>query len=218
MSKEYFYRKIVFLTFSIRKYSKFEFLHKTDTDGFTYYFMKMMDQNSTTHCRELLQVIDSMENGLRASVEDISESHLNHQFSSHKMTIGQLAVHTMSWPRYFLSKTPPWEEMEWTCRPCEYPLTLRFVENVISDGVSAMRTFLNNADDKNLEIDEKGEKGKGYILYRLQLHTLVHANQIAYLRSMLDPSWEFGGNFGDMATAIISMKYGTSRDLNIGGF
>jgi hypothetical protein len=177
-----------------------------------------MESKKTTHCEELLKVIDVMETGLRASLMSISDEHLNHQFASHKMTIGQLAVHTMSWPRYFLSKTPPWDETEWTCRPCSYPLTIAFVEDVITDGISAMKEYLKTADDTLLEIDENGEKGRGYILYRLQLHTLVHANQIAYLRSLVDSTWEFGSYFGDMATALISIKYGTTRDLKIRGF
>lgn len=173
-----------------------------------------MESHNTANCKELLQVIEVMEKGLSAAVTDISEEHLNHRFAPHKMTIGQLAVHTMSWPRYFLSETPPWKETKFTCRPCSYPLTLAFVEEVIADGISAMKEFLKSTNDRLLEIDEHGKKGKGYILYRLQLHTLVHANQIAYLRSILDPSWEFGNAFGDMATAIIAMKYDTSKELN----
>lgn len=172
-----------------------------------------MESQNTTHCKELLQVIEVMEKGLRASVADISEEHLNHQFAEHKMTIGQLAVHTMSWPRYFLSEVPPWEETKFTCRPCSYPLTLSFVEDVITDGVQAMKEHLLNTNDQLLEIDAHGEKGKGYILYRLQLHVLVHANQIAYLRSILDPVWEYGNQFGEMATALISMDYHTSKDV-----
>jgi hypothetical protein len=177
-----------------------------------------MKSKSTFHCKGLLLVIDVMEEGLSASLAGISEEHLNHEFDAHKMTIGQLAVHTASWPRYFLSNEPPWEKTTLTCRPCIYPLTVPFVEDVINDGFSAMRDYLENADDELLEIDETGEKGKGYILYRLQLHTLVHSNQIAYLRSLLDSSWDFGSYFGDMATAIISMSYSTTRDLSIGGF
>jgi hypothetical protein len=134
------------------------------------------------------------------------------------MTIGQLVVHTMSWPRYFLSEIPPWELTKDTCRPCDYPLNTNFIDEVISDGFSAMAEYLKNTNDDLLEVDEKGQKGKGYILYRLQLHTLVHANQISYLRSLLDPDWDFGGHFGDMATALISLKYHTTKDLSIGGF
>ena len=92
------------------------------------------------------------------------------------------------------------------------------MEDVISDGVKAMTEFLEEANDELLEIDERGEKGKGYILYRLQLHTLVHANQISYLRGMKDPSWDFGKYFGDMATALIGLDYSTSKDLAIPGF
>ena len=170
------------------------------------------------YCDALLNVIPIMMSGLKASIHDISEEHLNHQFAPHKMTIGQLVIHSMSWPRYFLSATPPWELTENTCRPCIYPLTMEFVEEVIEDGSTAMREFLLTSNDELLEIDEHSEKGKGYILYRLQLHTLVHSNQIAYLRSMLDPTWEFGSQFGEMATALISLPYHTGKDLNVPGF
>lgn len=173
-----------------------------------------MGTSNTSHCKELLKVLDLMEKGLYASVKNISEEHLNHSFADHKMTIGQLAVHTMSWPRYFLSETPPWEETKFTCRPCSYPLTLSFVKEVIADGVNAMKEHLHHTNDQLLEVDEQGVKGKGYILYRLQVHTLVHANQIGYLRSILDPSWEFGNAFGDMATALIGMDYHTSKNLD----
>ena len=159
-----------------------------------------------------------MEEGLRASIDGISVEILNHSFAPHKMTIGQLVVHTMSWPRYFLSEKPPWELTKDTCRPCTYPLTNKFIDEVISDGFSAMNNHLNNTNDALLEVDEKGQKGKGYILYRLQLHTLVHSNQISYLRSLLEPAWDFGSQFGDMATALISLEYHTTKDLSIGGF
>ena len=170
------------------------------------------------HCEALLNIIPVMETGLRASIANISEDLLNFNFASHKMTIGQLVVHTMSWPIYFLSEQPPWELTKDTCRPCTYPLTVEFVENVISDGINAMVGFLKETNDELLEIDKKGEKGKGYILYRLQLHTLVHANQISYLRSLKDPIWDFGEHFGDMATALIALNYHTTKDLNIKGF
>ena len=32
---------------------------------------------------------------------------------------------------------------------------------------------------------------------------------MSYLRQLLDPEWEFGGHFGDMASAIIKTKYST---------
>lgn len=170
------------------------------------------------HCESLLNVIPAMERGMRASIENISENLLNHSFADHKMTIGQLVVHSMSWPRYFLSEDPPWELTKDTCRPCVYPLSLEFINEVITDGISAMTEYLQRTNDELLEIDRNGEKGKGYILYRLQLHTLVHANQISYLRSMMDPEWEYGSYFGDMATALIGLDYSTTKDLNISGF
>lgn len=172
-----------------------------------------MKNGQRKNCEEILKVIHVMETGLRASLKGISSDQLNHSFAPQKMTIGQMAVHTMSWPRYFLSDKPPWKETEWTCRPCEYPLTPEFVEEVIDDGCTAMREYLVKTDDRLLEIDEKGKKGKGYILYRLQLHILVHTNQIVYLRSILDPSWNYHGQWGDMATALIAMDYHTSKEL-----
>lgn len=170
------------------------------------------------HCDSLLNVIPIMESGLRASINNISEDLLNHCFADHKMTIGQLVVHSMSWPRYFLSDDPPWELTIDTCRPCVYPLTIEFMDKVITDGISAMTEYLQKTNDELLEIDKNGEKGKGYILYRLQLHTLVHANQISYLRSMLEPDWDYGSYFGDMATALIGLDYSTTKDLSIKGF
>jgi len=175
-------------------------------------------KNIRKNCEALLKVIPIMETGLRASVEGISTEMLNYNFADHKMTIGQLVVHTMSWPRYFLSEEPPWELTKDTCRPCTYPLTHTFVNDVITDGINAMTEFLQQTNDELLEIDENGEKGKGYILYRLQLHTLVHANQISYLRSLKDTGWDFGTYFGDMATALIGLDYSTTKHLEISGF
>ncbi len=107
---------------------------------------------------------------------------------------------------------------EWTCRPCDYPLTAAFVNDVVDDGCAAMRETLGQLTDDLLEVNGRGEKGHGYILCRLQLHTIVHANQIAYLRHTLEPEWEFDGHFGDMATAYIRMGYHTEPDLTVPGF
>jgi len=175
-------------------------------------------KTTRNHCDAILKVIPVMEKGLRASIEGIPEELLNHNFADHKMTIGQLVVHTMSWPRYFLSKEPPWELAEDTCRPCTYPLKIDFVQEVISDGIQAMTEFLQKTNDALLEVDQNGDKGKGYILYRLQLHTLVHSNQISYLRSLMEPDWDYGSYFGDMATALIGLDYSTTKDLNVRGF
>jgi len=170
------------------------------------------------YCEELLHAIDVMEKNLKIQLEGISQEHLNHSFAEHKMTIGQMAVHAMSWPRYFLSKEPPWEETKWTCRPCEYPLTVKFVNEVMTDGSQAMREKLNTIDDSLLEVDEEGKKGSGYILYRLQVHSIVHAMQIGYLRHLLEPDWKLGGQFGDMANSLIGMSYHTTPDLKSRGF
>jgi len=118
--------------------------------------------NKRKYCEEVLHTIDVMEKNLKIQLQGISQEHLNHSFAEHKMTIGQMAVHAMSWPRYFLSKEPPWEETKWTCCPCEYPLTVKFVNEVIVDGSQAMREKLNAIDDSLLGVDEEGKKGKGY--------------------------------------------------------
>jgi len=172
------------------------------------------------HCDELLEVIDVMERGIRAPLEGIAEEHLNHQFAAHKMSIGQIAVHSMAYPQYFMAPADdkPWEKVEWTCRPCDYPLSTAFVDRVVDEGCDAMRTMLRSIDDDGLERAPDGSQGPGYILCRLQLHTLVHANQMSYLRQLLEPDWQFGGHFGDMATAYIRMSYHTERDRRIGGF
>jgi len=59
--------------------------------------------NKRKYCEELLHTIDVMEKNLKIQLQGISQEHLNHSFAEHKMTIGQMAVHAMSWPRYFLS-------------------------------------------------------------------------------------------------------------------
>ena len=172
----------------------------------------MITRTFDKNCKELLKLIDVTEKGFRAALAGISQDHLNHIFAPKKMTIGQIAVHTMSWPRYFLSETPPWKETKWTCRPCSYPITNSFIKEVIDDGCMAMRDYLNNTNDRLLEIDENGEKGKGYILYRLQLHTMVHANQIAFIRQLLEEDWTYDKEFGDMATAMIATSYHTTKE------
>ncbi|MHA2249507.1 MAG: hypothetical protein ACXAD7_04045 [Candidatus Kariarchaeaceae archaeon] len=171
------------------------------------------------YCNELLEVINVIENGLRAPLENISQITLNHVFAPHKMTIGQLAVHCTAWGQYFMADedNKPWEVEKWTCIPCEYPLTLQFVNQVMSNGFNAMRDKLNSIDDSKLDL-HNGERGPGYILCRLQLHALSHANQMAYLRQLLDPEWVWGGWFGDMASAYIKMSYHTDRDLQVPGF
>jgi len=174
--------------------------------------------NKRKYCEELLHAVDVMEKNLKIQLQGISQEHLNHSFADHKMTIGQMAVHAMAWPRYFLSEEPPWEQTKWTCRPCEYPLTVKFVNEVVADGSQAMREKLNSIDDSLLEVDEEGKKGPGYILYRLQVHSIVHAMQIGYLRHLLESDWKLGGQFGDMANALIGMSYHTTPDLKSKGF
>ena len=177
-------------------------------------------QKNNENCIELLELSKIMERGLWAPLEGISNEHLNFTIASHKMSIGQIAIHSTAWARYFLSAkdAKPWNIVKWTCKPVEYPLTLSIVNNIFDDGFKAIRDVLLSIDDNLLEIAEDGDKGHGYIIYRLLIHTIAHGNQMAYLRQGLDPDWEFGSHFGDMATAVIAMKYHTDKDLRIGGF
>lgn len=180
----------------------------------------VIDTVSKKNCDELLELTYVMEAGLRSPLNGILEEHLNHSFASHKMTIGQIAVHCTGWAQYFMAEedSKPFELAKWTAKPMEYPLTLRDVNQAIDEGFVAMRKILTTQNDDILEITRDGKKGKGYIIYRLMIHALTHSNQMAYLRQLLDPLWEFGGHFGDMASAIIRTKYYTARDLSIQGF
>ncbi|MCE7737082.1 MAG: hypothetical protein GPJ54_19505 [Candidatus Heimdallarchaeota archaeon] len=172
------------------------------------------------NCEELLKLTYVMEAGLRAPLDGISEEHLNYSFASHKMTIGQIAVHCTGWAQYFMGDDDdkPFELAKWTAKPMKYPLILTDVSRAIDDGFAAVRKILTTQNDDILEITRDGKKGKGYIIYRLMIHALTHSNQMAYLRQLLDNEWEFGGHFGDMASAIIKTNYTTERDLNVQGF
>ncbi len=86
---------------------------------------------------------------------------------------------------------------------------MEFVSEVVADGMAAIGETLGRIDDAGLERRADGGKGPGYIICRLLLHTMVHANQMSYLRHLLDPEWEFGGHFGHMATAYIRVSYHT---------
>jgi len=176
--------------------------------------------SSRTHCNEFLDLLSIMEDGFRSPLDGISQDHLNHVFAEHKMTIGQIAVHHAAWAEYFMApyNEKPWDVVKWTCRPCEYPLNMKFVNSVIDNGFMAIRNKLESINDELLEIDQEGNKGPGYIVYRLQMHAIAHSNQMSYLRQLLDPEWQFGSHFGDMATALIGLSYKTTRDLRIQGF
>lgn len=169
----------------------------------------------------ILSIVPVFKAGLLASLENITENHLNHVFADHKMTIGQIAVHCTAWARYFLTEIiyneKPWEVVPRTCKPCEYPLTLDFVRATIDDGFQALTETLQMVSDEELEV-YNDRKGPGYIICRLLLHALTHSNQMAYLRQLLDKDWGFGTHFGDMATAFINLDYHTTRDLTIPGF
>ena len=174
--------------------------------------------SSRHHCDEILQIVPLFKAGLMAPLAGISEINLNHSFANHKMTIGQIAVHSSAWAVYFLTEPKPWEKVEWTCMKCEYPLTLKFVYSIVNRGIIKMESILNMANDTSLEINTEGNKGPGYIICRLLLHILSHSNQMAYLRQLLDPQWGFGSHFGDMASAFINLDYSTTRDISVPGF
>ncbi|MCH8907544.1 MAG: hypothetical protein IH840_10680 [Candidatus Heimdallarchaeota archaeon] len=172
------------------------------------------------NCDQLLGAIAKLKAGFFAPLDHITQDQLNHIFAQHKMTIGQIAVHGGAWAEYHVAptKSKPWVPVEWTCVECEYPLTVKFVNDIVHAGFEALEIRLNSIDDSLLEVQEDGSKGPGYVIYRLLLHFLAHGNQMSYLRSMIDTNWKFGGHFGDMATALIGIKYATDRDLTITGF
>ncbi len=169
------------------------------------------------HCQELHDLSFVIEKGLKTPLEEISNTHLNHSPSPHKMSIGQLAIHCMGWAQYFLADEK-WEPEKWTCVKVDYPLTLNAVLAEVDKGFEAIRTTLQQSNDQLLEVNSNGEKGHGYIIYRLLIHAMCHANQMAYLRQTLEPDWTFGTHFGDMASAVIVTKYHTTRDLAVPGF
>ena len=177
--------------------------------------------NNRKHCEEIIEVVNKMEKGLLAPINSISEKNLNHVFAENKMTIGQIAVHCGAWAEYFMTNNPSWEPVKWTCKSVSYPLSLENVKMIIKNGFNAIRSKLNFINDDLLEIDEKGEKGKGYIICRLLLHAMTHGNQMAYLRQILEPELkesEISGMFGSMATAYIRLSYFTEIDKRVPGF
>ncbi len=169
------------------------------------------------NCDELLQLTDTIEDGIKVTLEGITGEVLNFSPADNKMSIGQLAIHCYAWAQYFLADTKPWEPVKWTCMPVEYPLTVDMVMAVIDDGLKSIRSKLTEIDDDKLELVD-GKKGPGYIIYRLLIHSMVHSNQMAYIRQIKDKEWKFGSHFGDMATAIIGLKYHTDKDTSIFGF
>lgn len=174
--------------------------------------------NNRKFCEELIEVVNAMEKGLLTPLQKISVEQLNYVFADNKMTIGQIAVHCGAWAEYYMTDNPTWDPIKWTCKEVSYPLTLEIVRDVLIIGFGAMRVKINSIDDELLEIDEKGEKGKGYIICRLLLHSMTHANQMAYLRQILDPEWKDTNMFGLMATAYIRLSYHTENNKLIQGF
>jgi len=169
------------------------------------------------HCNELYTLAAAIEKGFLKSLEEISQEHLNYSPAANKMSIGQLAVHCAGWAQYFLSEIK-WTPEMWTCVSVTYPLTVEQVLREIKKGFLAIYQTLSRLNDISLEISSDGRKGPGYIIYRLLIHAMVDANQMAYLRQIVEPEWNFGSAFGDMATAVIQTEYHTDPDIEIPGF
>lgn len=172
------------------------------------------------HGFELQKLTTSIEKSFRAAIEGVTELQLNHVFAPHKMTIGQLAIHCTAWASYFLAPedNKPWKVEKWTCKPISYPITTKELNTTIDEGFQSIRDVINETSDAELEIQKNGSKGHGYIIYRLLIHAMVHANQIAYLRQLLDENWDYASHFGNAASAIIATDYITTRDLTVQGF
>ncbi len=173
-------------------------------------------RENNSNCKQLFDLSYVMERGLRSPLMGINDEQLNYTPADNKMSIGQLAIHCTGWASYFIADTK-WEVVPWTCVPVDYPLSLDEVNRIIDEGFDSIRNKLKSIDDDLLEV-EAGKRGKGYIIYRLLIHAMTHSNQMAYIRQIVEPEWDFGNHFGDMATALISMSYSTQRDEKIGGF
>ena len=115
------------------------------------------------NCDELEKLAVEIERGFRASIGNIDQEMINHVFAPHKMTIGQIAIHSMAWPIYFLSDPKPWEVKKWTCKPVEYPITEQDLESAISKCFMFLKKQLSVLNDELLE-RKNGRKGPGYII------------------------------------------------------
>ena len=166
-----------------------------------------------TDPEKLLEMIPTIKEGLLAPLVGISEENLNKQVGDHKMSIGQLVIHCMAWAEYFMGEIKPDPIVPWTCKPVQYPLTLEYVISMVDTGFGAIQRKLAIVDNHSLEITEEGKKGPGYIIYRLLIHAMVHSSQMAYLRQLFNPEWDFGSHFGNMANVFIASDYITKPEL-----
>ena len=162
---------------------------------------------------KLSKMIPTIKQGLLAPLEGISEEILNRQVGDHKMSIGQLVIHCMAWAEYFMGEIKPDPIVPWTCKPVDYPLKLYYVLGIIEAGFGAIQRKLEIVDNNSLEVTEEGKKGPGYIIYRLLIHAMVHSNQMAYLRQLFNPEWDFGSHFGNMANVFIASDYITAPEI-----
>lgn len=166
-----------------------------------------------TDPEKLLKMIPAIKEGLLAPLDEISEEILNRQVGDNKMSIGQLVIHCMAWAEYFMGEIKPDPIVPWTCKPVDYPLKLEYVRGMIDTGFGAIQRKLETVDNNSLEVAEDGKKGPGYIIYRLLIHSMVHSNQMAYLRQLFNPEWKFGSHFGNMANVFIASDYETTPEL-----
>ena len=96
--------------------------------------------NNQKNCKELLDLSFTMEKGLRATLEGISEENLNHTFAKHKMTIGQLAIHCTGWAQYFMADEDkkPFDLAKWTAKPVEYPPSSAIPKSIVVSFLSKL--------------------------------------------------------------------------------
>jgi len=167
--------------------------------------------------RAIWEAFSVVHEKFRLAVEGTPQDVLNYQPAPHKMSVGQIALHTAGAERYFMNPEPVFERTEWTYVPAEYPLVLDEVLKQIDLAAEDVRNTLESIRDEDLEKPWRyyGDRTikLGYILMRLTHHEIYHMAQIAYLRSWLQKDWRFEGHWGQAATAIISLPYRTTQEL-----
>lgn len=174
---------------------------------------------SRDNCDAVLATLERMIPPFCSVLDDLDGETLNRQPADHKMSIGQMALHSFCYMNYYMTGHDelPWQKVKWTCAPADYPLTRAAIDAQIQAGADRMRRRLREADDRTLEGAWPMPGGKviklGYICCRLLHHLLAHGMQMAYLRQIYQPEWSHGGNFGKMATALIEMPYHTTFAL-----
>lgn len=173
---------------------------------------------ASTMCLALAQTLDKLVPPFRDLLNHISQDVLNRKPADHKMSIGQIALHTFGYMRLYMTGDgpAPFERTAMTAVPASYPLEPYFVLEQIDLGQAKMQQVLASADDAKLEQAWPMPGGKvvklGYIVSRLLHHIMIHGVQIAYLRHMYEPGWKSRG-WGEWVTPLIALPYHTSESL-----